>query len=102
MNIIRNGKVAVIALLLLSANAEAQTTGQIRKNLITGINASCLQRSVANVPPAAQRRYCDCTATYLADVWSNQLVFEVERGETKPPMDTIRMAGEYCLRRSGL
>jgi len=101
MNIIRNGKVVVIALLLLSANAEAQTTGQARKNLITGFGASCFQvqralPSNAAADSARLHNYCDCAATYLADVMNNEYVAAFERGAVKLSIDTMRMAGAYC------
>lgn len=81
--------------------ANAQTSGETRKNLIGSASASCIQtqrdaQANRNVDSITLQKYCNCVGNYLADTLTNKLVAEIEDGKRKLPGNLMELAGNYC------
>jgi hypothetical protein len=93
----------IIALftLLLSSTSNAQVVGAMRNGFVESTQSSCYksQRSASvntNVSDLTLRKYCKCTAEYMADALNNELVKSIVNGEQKMPTSVISLAATYC------
>jgi len=92
---------ALFAISTLSFCAAAAMTGQPRKNFIDSFTKSCLRtQSDASINSGASsriiRKYCNCSALYIADLVNNDLVSEIERGNIKFNPQWAEMSANYC------
>ncbi len=83
--------------------AQAQLSGDIRKNFLASGYDSCYKAQKANpdnknTPDKTMSQYCKCIATNTADGLNNDLVSAIEKG--KQPATALtqvaQLAAKYC------
>ena len=88
---------------LITTNCFAQLTGEVRKNFINSTLQACYnnQRSSkvnAKVSDKLIYDYCLCISNYTANVYTNQIVKDIESGKREMGgiSEVANMAGNYC------
>jgi hypothetical protein len=94
-------KIIALLTLLLTATSNAQVVGTMRNGFVESTQNTCFksQRSAsvnANVSDLTLKKYCKCTAEYMADALNNELVKSIVNGEQKMPTSVISLAATYC------
>lgn len=90
-----------LLIILLTTTTNAQVVGSMRNGLIDSTKSSCFnsQRNASvnsSVSDLTLRKYCKCTAEYMADALNNELVKSIVNGEQKMPTSVISLAATYC------
>ena len=88
---------------LLTFRANAELTGEARRNFIDSSLQACYnnqrQSSInSNVPDETIYKYCRCVAIYTANALTNQVVAEVEAGKRQLTeiANLSQLTGKYC------
>ena len=91
--------------MLIANNSYAQLTGQIRKDFVDSALQSCYdnQRSSkinAKINDKLIYDYCKCIAIYSANVYTNQIIKDVESGKRAMGgiSEIANAAGNYCAK----
>jgi len=103
MKIHQSTKYIFLMLVLIANNSYAQLTGEIRRNFVDSALQSCYnnQRSSkinAKISDQLIYDYCKCIAIYSANVYTNQLIKDMESGKRAISgiSEIANSAGNYC------
>lgn len=96
--------VSVLFLLVvcwLPVAAFAEVTGSMRAEFINGFERSCFETqrnySLSNgISSDTLKKYCRCSAIYLADSLNNELVKSIVAGENRLNPNLVNLAAAYC------
>ncbi len=93
--------IAAIWGLIFSEIASAQLTGAARKNMLEAFQKSCFETQRggslnAGIDDKILKKYCQCSAIYMADLMNEPLVRDIEAGRLKMNPLWSQMAAEYC------
>jgi hypothetical protein len=91
----------VITVALSASYSTAELTGSIRNNFVQAFYKNCFssQKAMAanqSVSDAAIGQYCRCSANYSADLYTNQMIEEIESGRRKIDNSIAELATKYC------
>lgn len=91
----------VTAAILTATYSSAALTGSIRNNYIQAFYTNCFnsQRSMAtnsSLPDKAIGQYCRCSANYSADMYTNQMIEDIESGRRKIDSSISELTTKYC------
>lgn len=97
----KNFSYFLLLFFVITSDAHAQLTGVIRMNFIDSFLFGCYQsQRSADINKSADERtlqqYCRCSATYIADLFDNKRVQDIESGEEKMNPDLLRLAENFC------
>jgi hypothetical protein len=105
MKINKSTKYIFLMSMLIANNAYAQLTGEIRRNFVDSTLQSCYnnQRSSkinAKISDQLIYDYCKCIAIYSANVYTNQIIKDVESGKRAMSgiSEIANLAGNYCAK----